>query len=164
MISEQYRRMNAALHTAKPEYGNNGHVYASAVAELITDYGGTVLDYGCGKARLSEVIPCACYDPAVERFSAMPGPADIVVCTDVLEHVEPEHLDRVLDHIKALTRKAALIVVALRKAKKSLADGRNAHLIIESDQWWRDKIGARFTIKKFKVRTLDDAFIIGEAK
>jgi hypothetical protein len=67
----------------------------------------------------------------------------MVVCTDVLEHIEPEHLDAVLRHVCSLAKKAVFLQIATRPAKKCLPDGRNAHLTVQSAEWWLAKIPAR---------------------
>ena len=66
----------------------------------------------------------------------MPKPCEMVVCTDVLEHVEPDKLDAVMDHIFRLTGKLAYFVISTRFANAVLPDGRNAHLSIHDADWW----------------------------
>ena len=78
------------------------------------------------------------YDPAVPGKDAEPQPADLVICTDVLEHIEPDCLNDVLDHIRQVSLKYAFVNVSTRPAVKFLQDGRNAHLIIQPADWWRD--------------------------
>lgn len=80
------------------------------------------------------------YDPGIPADAGMPEPADLVVCTDVLEHIEPDHLDEVLAHIFGLARRKVILSWALTKAKRVLPDGRNAHLIIEPAKWWVRRI------------------------
>ena len=149
LITEQYRAQNARLHAAVSSYGNNGHRHAVAVAELAKRIGAeTVLDYGSGKGSLKRALslPVAEYDPAVPEHSAEPVAADLVVCGDVLEHIEPECLDDVLDHLHSLTKKVGLFVIATRPAKKHLDDGRNAHLIVENRDWWMRKLEQRWQV------------------
>jgi 2-polyprenyl-3-methyl-5-hydroxy-6-metoxy-1,4-benzoquinol methylase len=107
-----------------------------------------ILDYGCGKSTLAQNLPfnISQYDPAVELYSGRPEAADIIVCTDVLEHIEPELIDNVLDDIKNLMKVGGFIVVSTRAAKKVLKDGRNAHLIQEDVKWWFLRMETRFTI------------------
>jgi hypothetical protein len=104
----------------------------------------TVLDYGCGQAKLSRhlrFLGCHNYDPAIPRFAAEPPVCDLVVCTDVLEHVEPECLDSVLAHLREKARLGAFLVIALRyDSTKLLADGTNPHKIVQPGFWWRDKL------------------------
>ncbi|NQU60858.1 MAG: hypothetical protein HQ512_06980 [Rhodospirillales bacterium] len=167
MISEDYRAMNKAMHEARPEYGISGKKYAQLVQELLQSppfngQGCTVLDYGCGKSTLRTALTklegdihtndktWQDYDPCIPGKDAAPKPADLVVCTDVLEHIEPEFLDAVLDDLKRLTKKSLFVLVATRPAKKTLADGRNAHLTIEPVKWWVPKLMERFDLVFFK--------------
>ncbi len=89
------------------------------------------------------------YDPAIEGLDDEPEPADLVVCGDVLEHIEPECLDAVLDDLKRCTVKAIFLTVATRPAKKTLSDGRNAHLIQQPAEWWLPKIMQRWELQAF---------------
>lgn len=108
----------------------------------------TVLDYGCGKgvilANLRDQYPSSAfegYDPAVEMFSIDPNKKfECLFSNDVLEHIEPEHIDNVLEHIKLLSGKYVWLRIDTKPARKTLPDGRNAHLIQESPDWWTDKI------------------------
>jgi hypothetical protein len=70
----------------------------------------------------------------------------MVVCTDVLEHVEPEYLDNVLADIAGLTKQYAYFNISLMEAMKTLPDGRNAHLIVQPWQWWAEKLREYFTL------------------
>lgn len=70
----------------------------------------------------------------------MPKPCDLVVCTYVLEHVEPEKVPTVLDHIYRLTGKVAYFCISKREAREILPDGRNAHLSIHDSAWWFDSL------------------------
>ena len=42
------------------------------------------------------------YDPAIPGKDSLPEPADIVVCSDVLEHIEPNYLLNVLVDFNAI--------------------------------------------------------------
>ena len=143
-ISPEYQALQAELHARPQGYGGKGRKWAPVVRELIAWYDArTVLDYGCGEGSLGSALPgIAEYDPAMPGKDAPPAPADLVVCTDVLEHIEPEKLPAVLIHLRFLTRTAALLVVALDATHKILADGRNAHLIQESPAWWETQVTA----------------------
>lgn len=113
----------------------------------------SVLDYGCGQGTLGKAVKERIsgfsfneYDPAVIGKSSLPvNTYDLVICTDVLEHVEPSKLDNVLDHIEEITEKIAFFVVATRLAILTLADGRNAHLIVKPGAWWLEKIHNAFS-------------------
>lgn len=156
-ISKDYLRMNKNLHKRPKGFGGGGARHAEAVVALAKEIGAeTLLDYGAGQCKLSEALtgPIAIlfpnfdfqfkhiqnYDPAITAISAPPQPADIVACTDVLEHIEPSYLGNVLIELYELTRKAAYFEIATRPANKVLPDGRNAHLIVEGEDWWTEKI------------------------
>lgn len=150
MITDEYRALQRSLHESDPKYGiSSGRRANDILCVKEQQHCETILDYGCGKGRLREKIgDCVReYDPAIPGKDADPEPADLVVCTDVLEHIEPESLDDVLKHIHSRTGKYLYFVVSLRPAQKTLADGRNAHLIVESANWWLEKIGEYFFIE-----------------
>jgi hypothetical protein len=152
VISPEYREMQKTLHEQSEEYGISSLMGGHLVQETIDHYKpDSVLDYGCGKGMLKlqfgDIVRE--YDPAIPGKDGEPEPADLVVCTDVLEHIEPDKLDAVLDHIRSLARKAAYLIISTREAKKTLPDGRNAHLIIETPEWWQERLKVYFDIKKW---------------
>lgn len=148
LISPAYCAEQKILHARPKGYGGKGNKWTHGVCDLVARYGcSSVLDYGCGQATLSaELRPLLPgirvddYDPAIPGKDRLPSFADLVVCTDVLEHVEPERLDRVLRHLDVLARRIIFLVVATRPSNKTLSDGRNAHLIVEPAEWWMERI------------------------
>ena len=151
LITEAYREQNALLHQKDPGYGAGaGGKCGGKVRELMQTYATqSVLDYGCGKGTLAKLLPSVRnYDPAMPEFSAPPEPADIVICRDVMEHVEADCIDDVLDDIKRLTRKVAWLNIVCRPATKNLPDGRNTHISVYPRAWWLDKLRERFTVLK----------------
>jgi hypothetical protein len=118
-----------------------------------------LLDYGCGhnlslKKTLKPERPIKyqCYDPAVPDYAGNPTPAQMVVCIDVLEHIEPDCLEEVLDHLEELTEQVLFATVHTGPAGKVLSDGRNAHLIQQPYQWWLPKFIERFQLQGFHQR------------
>jgi len=114
----------------------------------------TVLDYGCGNGTFKKVcnklfpdVSVLEYDPAIISKDICPKKADIVVCFDVLEHVEPECLSDVLSHIQLINTYGAVLQPCLVAAGHTLSDGRNAHLIIQDSEWWLNKFKDYFTIE-----------------
>ena len=141
LISDKYRQQLGAMHKKLPRFG----IGSKHRKELVTFLGfDDILDYGCGKGRLETKKK---YDPAIPEFSEDPAPADLVVCTDVLEHIEPECLDDVLKHIRSKMLKAGYFTIGCSPAAKKLPDGRNAHLIIKPPEWWVKKLSGYFVIK-----------------
>lgn len=149
-ISASYVDQQKALHARPQGYGGKGYEWAPAVVELVKQVGASsVLDYGCGQGSLVTALRSRLfgvrlseYDPAIDGKDGLPTFADLVVSCDVLEHIEPDKLDAVLAHLKQLARKAVFVVIALRPSNKTLPDGRNAHLILESSEWWEAKLTA----------------------
>lgn len=152
LISDYMVEQNEALHLRPEGYGGDGWKHTDNVFNFAKKLNAnSVLDYGCGEGALKKGlikkglrIPITEYDPAILFKSSLPNPSDLVVCTDVLEHVEPDKLDNVIGHLYELTRNGCYIVVATRPANKILPDGRNAHLIIEAVEWWRYRIISQF--------------------
>ena len=85
------------------------------------------------------------YDPAIEKVSRLPKPADLVMCRDVLEHVEPELLDNVFEHIHSLANKAVYLVIPRNASTVTLPDGRNSHLTQQKAKWWIKRFSKWFT-------------------
>lgn len=149
LISPEYSALNSQLHKDNLAYGVGGGKHAPTIQKLATSLNTTsVLDYGCGKGYLAKTLPFPIweYDPAIPEKSESPRPADIVVCTDVLEHIEPDKLPAVLSDLKRCTRKVGFFVIHTGAAVKVLSDGRNAHLIQQGETWWRKKLTKFFTV------------------
>jgi len=143
LISKEYKEQMLQMHRDKAHFGKGGNRWAGLVWQLCMDLDTTsVLDYGCGKGELRLHLPwdVKCYDPGIPKHSASPDKADIVICTDVLEHIEPDLLQDVLRHIASLTHKVAILNINHQPAAKTLPDGRNAHLIQRPLDWWRVRL------------------------
>ena len=144
LISDDYLAQQKVLHLLPQGYGGKGSRWSDAVVWLAQRFDcHSVLDYGCGEGSLRvavnrkhPILAVREYDPAIEGKDQQPSFADLVVCTDVLEHVEPDKIGNVLRHIGALARKAILLVVALTPSNKLLPDGTNAHILIRPVAWW----------------------------
>ncbi|WP_088347767.1 MULTISPECIES: 6-hydroxymethylpterin diphosphokinase MptE-like protein [Rhodomicrobium] len=158
LISDDYRRLNRELHETNPHYGNDNFGWSRFAKQLVQGGGYlTVLDYGAGKGNLKIALsdlPVSVqeYDPAIEGKDGEPEPAELVVCTDVLEHIEPENLNAVLRHLRELTQKRLFVTISTRLAGKTLADGRNAHLLVKPPVWWRAKLLKYFQILLWEER------------
>ena len=147
-ITDEYRDQNMQLHRTRPDYGANGARHAEAIRNICMSWNiKSLLDYGCGKGSLIEAlrVPWARgYDPCVPGMDVDPKPAEMVVCTDVLEHVEPACVEEVLDHMEKLTRRLLFVGISLRPAGKTLPDGRNTHLTVQPAAWWLWRLLARW--------------------
>ena len=124
----------------------------------------TLLDYGCGKAipydkdRCKEVdlrhpIQKLCnlksfdlYDPAYEKYSKLSKKKyDIVICTDVLEHIAEQDINYVLTEILSRSKKIVFLNIscqpALKHFKEGKFKGKNVHISVFDPSWWGHKIG-----------------------
>lgn len=149
LISDNYRDLNRQLHGFSAEYGSYGARHLSEVKMLMHICGSKdILDYGCGKRGLERALGFQIknYDPSIDGCTEDPDPADIVICADVLEHIEPPSLHAVMKHIARKTRRICFFEIATRPASKVLADGRNAHLLIKNAQWWVSALGQHFDL------------------
>lgn len=151
MITPEYQALNRALHETNPNYGTTAPRYVRQVYDLIVMMGAkTVIDYGCGKGLFKQgideirkgmpPIQIQEYDPAIPGKDARPWGAELLVSIDVLEHIEPDSMEDVLHDMYVLSDKAAFLTVATRPAAKTLADGRNAHLIVQPVDWWLPRL------------------------
>ena len=160
LISDEYRAEQGRLHSERSDYGVASVHFAPVVSNLINILEvDTVLDYGAGKGRLLTAlrpdrdVTVELYEPANPEhpdWADAPEPAELVVCIDVLEHVEPECLDDVLDDLARLARPYVFLTVHTGPASKTLSDGRNAHLTQEPTSWWIPKLVERWELVEAK--------------
>lgn len=147
LISPAYLEEQRILHAAPRGYGQRGYKWADTVLALAREHAcESVLDYGCGQGSLARAVGASIqireYDPAIEGKARLPQPADLVVCTDVLEHVESDRIWNVMQHMASLTKRIAFVVISLVPASKVLSDGRQAHILLRSVEWWRIQCNA----------------------
>jgi len=122
----------------------------------------TLLDYGSGKGaqyKLQFQIPGAaqpltipqywgverlvCYDAGYEPYSVLPvGQFDGVVSTDVWEHCPDDDLAWIVDEVFRFATRFVYANVACYPARKTLANGENAHCTIRRDTWWQQLLAA----------------------
>ena len=156
LITPEYQALQQKFHEDRPDYGTSSPRHVEFILDIAKKMNTrSILDYGCGKAGLQKGIPFPItnYDPCMPEYAKRPeGKYDIVVCTDVLEHIEHECLIEVVADLAALTEQVLFLNVATRPAGKFLPDGRNAHLIQESASWWlRERLLYSFDLTSFQV-------------
>lgn len=169
LISERYKEMNKKLHRDYESYGTSGHQWANVVRDIAALIKvNEVLDYGCGKSTLKEALRNEFtvyeYDPAIEGKDDLPEPCDLVVCGDVLEHIEPECINDVLKDLKRVISRTGFFVISTRPAKKILSDGRNAHLLQKDLVWWVTKLSKHWNIQYVSNKRNERLHVIVEAK
>jgi 2-polyprenyl-3-methyl-5-hydroxy-6-metoxy-1,4-benzoquinol methylase/uncharacterized Rossmann fold enzyme len=154
LISDEYRALNAQLHKDNLAYGMGGAKHAPTVLKILENPKlRSVLDYGCGKGALGKAlaekgIPIWEYDPAIPGKDESPRPADVVVCTDMLEHVEEDRIAFVLDDLRRCVKQVGFFVVHTGASSKTLSDGRNAHILQRPREWWDEQLRTYFTVGK----------------
>jgi hypothetical protein len=128
----------------------------------------TLFDYGCGKGLpytkdfkqtdphneikyftkpvqdMWNIKEFFLYDPAYSEHDKLPTKKyDIVLCTDVLEHIPESDLDWVIREVLSYATKVAFINVCSQEALKTFPTGkhkgRNVHVSVFSHEWWINK-------------------------
>lgn len=136
-----------AMHAGGGYGGWAGQAWLPDIVALARATGcRSALDWGCGqggqRAALAAAlgVPVTLWDPAVPKLDALPAFAafDLVLCTDVLEHLPAEDAaaDAVADLVSRAER-ALFVTVCCRPANQVLPDGRNAHTLLRPFTWWR---------------------------
>jgi len=123
----------------------------------------TLLDYGCGKAipyskkecksiGLKKPVQELCnldsfdlYDPAYPKYNKLSKKKyDIVVCTDVMEHIAEQDIDYVLKDILSHSKKTVFLNISCQPALKHFKEGKfkgqNVHVSVFHGTWWSDKV------------------------
>ena len=152
-ISKDYAEQLLKMHSGQKRIGF-GLEPPNKLVELIKTYSiSTILDFGCGPGnmmnRLKELLPDITvqgYDPGIEKCSIFPNSVDLIYSVDVLEHIEPKLLNDTLKNLWN-TGKYQYHKIACHPAKKNLPDGRNCHLIVESPDWWLEKIKSTILVE-----------------
>ncbi|MEZ7956910.1 MAG: class I SAM-dependent methyltransferase [Rubritalea sp.] len=151
-IDENKIKQYQQLHKDDPSYGSTSLKFIDEVSLMINALKPkSILDYGCGKGTLiAEIerrypeINCYRYDPSIQEYSALPvKDADLVINTDVLEHIPVADIDSVLREISSIS-KNAYFNLHHGKAATTLPSGENAHCTVKSPSWYSKKIATYF--------------------
>ena len=148
-------QLNQELHNTDSSYGSQSWTQLAKALNPLTIKGNvnSLLDYGCGKGSFistcqkifSSRVKIYGYDPGNKDYEKLPeGSFDLVTSLQVLEHLEHHEIEETLSNIRRKTKKVALLVVDLKPAKKTLADGRNAHIMLAPPEWWLGKVYSYF--------------------
>ena len=143
---EYYIRQHRLAHGNPKEFrGRSLPAHIDQIRLLLREHHcHSILDYGCGKAQCWPPEwqgRITGYDPAYEPHSAPPqGVYDMVICTDVLEHVPESAMAGVIAHIFELRRRWAYISICTRPSRKTLPDGSNKHVTVRPPDWWRQQL------------------------
>lgn len=153
MISSEYKKIISDINGTE-NFGKRKKIPKFLESFINKIQPKSIIDFGCGVGNLittlSEQYPdkqIKGYDPGNETYNEMPTEVfDLLVSTDVLEHIEPEFLDETLNFLSSKSQ-YVYHLIALEPSSVVLPDGRNAHLILESPGWWKSKfVGLGYTI------------------
>jgi hypothetical protein len=149
-IASEYRR----LHALKKFSGACLQNHLPEIKALIKEYDcNSVLDYGCGKATCHKkaALPnVTLYDPYYEPYSKKPTDDmlfDMVICTDVLEHIPEDEVGKVLHELMFFTHKVLFLAICTKPAKKTFANSENVHLTVRPKEWWESMLSTAKDIK-----------------
>lgn len=162
LITEDYLKLNQQMHEENDKYGANGARWSKHLIGLIrATKVKTILDYGCGKGSLyfqlkDMVKDYQNYDPCIPEFSKEPSPAQLIICTDVMEHVEPELTDNVLMDIQSKSEGIVFFNISLKSAVKNLPDGRNTHINLHPINWWIRKLINYYELMEVGLVSIED--------
>ena len=156
-ISPEYKAHLQRMHSQNPEWGKSAVRFINRIRDMIdTEMPKHILDYGCGKASIARTlkgeypnIALQLYDPGMPEYDHAPKIADMIICTDVLEHIEPDKIDDVLEHILSLMVKCGYFVIHTGDCGHRLPDGRPAHLLQQPQIWWEAKLIEAFRPRGF---------------
>jgi hypothetical protein len=129
------------LHTGF--YGSSSMLHFDTISkEVLKVDPSSMLDYGCGRSDLVAHFwndgkrRIARYDPAVPAYKDFPKEGfEMVLCNDVLEHIEMMDVVRVLEEIKSKSINV-VFTISMKLARAKLPDGRNAHITLLSRSEW----------------------------
>lgn len=185
MITDEYKKMLKEIHAESP-FGKRRKLPRYLEMFIGQVKPKSILDFGCGKGRLIKTlqelypnIDVLGYDPGNPDYekSIDDVKVDLLISSDVLEHVEPQFIDETLQYLSTKS-KFIYHLIALSPAKLILPDGRNAHLIQESPNWWKEKFlnlnyviikdeyktGVKFSKELNREIPVEKYFIMGEKK
>lgn len=143
-LSNEYQKLLIDMHSTNKKWGSEFKKTPMPVMlkNTIDKYKPkSILDFGCGKGFLSKKIrqeypeiTVTGWDPS--HNDELTGTYDMIISTDVLEHVEPEYLKSTLADLKKRANIVQYHLIACYSAAAILPDGRNAHLsILTPDEW-----------------------------
>ena len=124
------------------------------------------LDLGCGEALLShffnnytgvDISSVAIernkqrrkgvyYQSSLDQLSFLTQTFDVVVCSDVLEHIPESKLDAVLNSIRSVKSHKYLFAISCRESVTKSVEGEQLHLTVKEPEWWEHKLSELFLV------------------
>ena len=167
LISKEYKEKIVAFHTKRGWGGPiSKHIPFLIHKYMALSQANSILDYGAGsslfKEKMDQQYPNAKfniheYEPGIIGKDEDPPVCDATVCLDVLEHIEPNKIDNVLQHIYDKTNKWAYVMICCIPSRKTFSDGQNLHLLIRESNWWLEKF--KYEWDMFDIKTYNGGFL-----
>ena len=136
-------------------YGTTGMLYFPSISkEVLSLNPRSILDWGCGRSDIASYFwndgkrKIEKYDPAISEYKSMPnGKFDLILCTDVMEHIPMLDIDNMFHEMREKS-KSILFTISMKPARAKLPDGRNAHITLLNEDEWLGWIRSVFKIAK----------------
>ena len=163
-----YIKQYKLLYKIKKNYGKTSIKLYDMLEKIINDLNiSSILDYGCGKSKLLDLIKknkkikVYKYDPAIKKYSKLTkNKVNLVICTDVLQHVPLYDLDRVLKEIKS-KGVYVLFYIKCTNHKTKLPNKTYANCTVYDKKWWLEKLSNYYDdIKEIKIKDLTSVCFI----
>ena len=154
MITKKYKDVLSVIH-AETKFGKRRKLPDFLEEYISQKNPSSILDFGCGKGNLVDTLKekypdktILGFDPANPEFDKPLSNVDMIISTDVLEHIEPDLLETTLKEIFDNSN-CVYHLISCAPAKLVLPDGRNAHLIQQPPKWWKSQFtNLGYTITK----------------
>jgi hypothetical protein len=157
LLTPEYKAQLVRKHQISP-WGGSGWIWIPEIVKLVVLYKlkrPTVLEYGSGRRTFKKTMDWAMphvevheYDPGVPEIDLLPLPGttfDLVLNTDVMEHVEEQFVEQTFDRLYGYCRYAVVFNIACTPSKSTLPNGQNAHVTVKPPQWWKEHIEQRWS-------------------
>jgi len=176
-ISSEYRDALTEFHE-RSNWGVTGAIYGGpTLTNLFEAFPEieTILDYGCGEGALKKYFDdkgvqknWTLYDPGMPQYKEKPkGTFDLVITTDVLEHVEPHMMSAVLKELSEYSNDFLYNDIACYLTNKQFPFGpyigQDLHINLEAPDTWRKRLQSLnhteiaskpYIVEEYKVRYL----------
>jgi hypothetical protein len=174
MITREYKEQLVLKHQKNP-WGGGGKSWVPLLdKELNIGQASSILDFGCGRHTFKEEmnkrfprVEVHEYDPGVLGFDTPPQPGhkyDVIVCTDVMEHVEDEFTIDTLKLIESCVGVHVFFNIVTTPCSSTLPDGRNTHINLKTSEEWQRILRKIFVNYHAKIYEFGSRFVISLTK
>ncbi len=89
---------------------------------------------------------------------------DWVYCTDVLEHIPPEHISATLNNLSLVNVSGGFLQIALCRDSCGQLIGDTLHLSVNPADWWMKEISKRWEVLNFESNGVYLMVVLGKPK